>query len=236
MNSRSSLLAVVLVAGATALGAQDQVYRPGPDVTNPVPTKQVQPKYTTEAMRARVQGYVVLEAVVRTDGTVTDVRVVKSLDPGLDARAIEAAKAWLFKPGLRNGKMVPVIVRFELEFRMHGAPPTPIQGEDAFLNGAYAIAPGLTAPAVKMRVEPAFAGEAIPRKIFGVLELEVVVGEDGKVARARVKTSLDKAIATTGLDQQALDAVAQWLYEPGQLPDGQKVPVVTVVRLEYKPR
>jgi len=71
-------------------------------------------------MRAKIQGSVVLECVVQTDGTVGDVRVVRSLDVtyGLDEEAIKAAKQWKFAPGTRNGEPVPVMVSIELTFTL----------------------------------------------------------------------------------------------------------------------
>jgi protein TonB len=61
---------------------------------------------------------VLLEAVIRADGTVGSVEVVQSLDPhnGLDDEAIKAAKQWRFEPGTRDGKPVPVLVTIELSF------------------------------------------------------------------------------------------------------------------------
>ena len=58
---------------------------------------------------------------MRADGTIGAVRVVKSLDArhGLDRAAIEAAKQWVFKPGIRRGQAVDVIVTLILEFRLH---------------------------------------------------------------------------------------------------------------------
>ena len=93
----------------------------GDGVIGPTPTRMVQPAYTSEAMRAKVQGAVTLEAIVKADGTVGDVRVVQSLDRsfGLDQRAIEAAKQWLFRAGTFQGKPTDVIVRIILEFRIH---------------------------------------------------------------------------------------------------------------------
>jgi protein TonB len=94
---------------------------PGGDVTAPIPILQVQPRYTTEAMVAKIQGSVRLSVVVRADGTVGDVKVIESLDSryGLDARAIDAARAWRFKPSLRQGKPVDVQVTLILDFRLH---------------------------------------------------------------------------------------------------------------------
>jgi protein TonB len=87
-------------------------------VTLPVPILRTTPKYTVEAMRARVQGIAMIECVVMPDGTVGDARVKRSLDRvfGLDEEAIAAAKRWRFRPGLLDGKPVPVIVTIELAF------------------------------------------------------------------------------------------------------------------------
>lgn len=89
-----------------------------PGVTIPRLLKDVKPQYTSDAMRAKIQGSVVLECVVLTDGSVGDVRVIRSLDAtyGLDQEAIQAAKQWKFAPGTRNGEPVPVMVSIELTF------------------------------------------------------------------------------------------------------------------------
>jgi protein TonB len=88
---------------------------------DPVPLRSVQPKYTSDAMRAKIQGVVQLEVVVLENGTVGDVRITRSLDKnfGLDTEAITAARQWLFRPATRQGKPVPIIVLLELEFRLH---------------------------------------------------------------------------------------------------------------------
>jgi TonB family protein len=106
----------------TGRGFGDGAYRPGAGITNPVPLRMQQPKYTGDAMRAKVQGVVELEAVVMPNGTVGDVRIVRSLDrvTGLDNEAIRAARAWLFVPGRdAGGRPVPVFVTLILEFRIH---------------------------------------------------------------------------------------------------------------------
>lgn len=82
---------------------------------------QVAPKYTRDAMQAKIQGDVELTGVVRIDGTVTALRVVRSLDPcgGLDEEAIKAASAWRFTPAQLDGHPVPVTVTLILSFRLH---------------------------------------------------------------------------------------------------------------------
>lgn len=89
-------------------------------VDKPVLTREVQPAYTRDAIRALIQGTVGLEAVVLPNGRVGDVRVIRSLDSatGLDGEAVSAAKRWRFRPGTLNGEPVPVIVRIDMTFRL----------------------------------------------------------------------------------------------------------------------
>ena len=101
-------------------GTGGGVYRPGNGVTLPVPISQPRPSYTSDAMRAKVQGVVLLECIVRPDGSVSDVSVVRSLDPtfGLDQEAIKTARQWRFRPGTRLGEPVPVYITIELTFTL----------------------------------------------------------------------------------------------------------------------
>jgi TonB family protein len=101
-------------------GIGDGVRSVGPGVTTPIVIQQVKPQYTADAMRAKVQGSVWLECIVLPDGSVGDVRVMRSLDRqfGLDQEAIAAAKQWRFKPGLMGGKPVAVAVTIELTFTL----------------------------------------------------------------------------------------------------------------------
>lgn len=104
------------IGGGTGGG----VYRPGNGVQLPRVIKEVKPAYTAEAMRAKVQGTVLLECVVLPDGTVGNVQIAKSLDSsfGLDQEAIKAAKQWRFQPGTRMGEPVAVLVTIELTFTL----------------------------------------------------------------------------------------------------------------------
>jgi protein TonB len=86
----------------------------------PRPLVQVKPEYTDAALHAKAQGVVGLEAVVLADGSVGEVKIVRSLDPifGLDQSAIRAVRAWRFVPATRNGRPVPIIVSIELTFTL----------------------------------------------------------------------------------------------------------------------
>jgi periplasmic protein TonB len=112
------LLTLALVAFA---GAQDAtVYEAGNGVSLPQVTRSVGPHYTSEAMRHRIEGKVVLSAVVLTDGTVGNVTITESLDSlyGLDDNAVKATKQWQFKPGTKDGRPVAVRVSVMMTFTM----------------------------------------------------------------------------------------------------------------------
>jgi protein TonB len=95
-------------------------YREGNGVTSPRVIKEVKPSYTGEAMRARIQGLVTMEAVVMPDGSVGNVQITKSLDSnfGLDREAIKTVKQWRFEPGRRLGQPVPVLIVIEMTFTL----------------------------------------------------------------------------------------------------------------------
>jgi protein TonB len=95
--------------------------RPGNGISPPRLIKEVKPNYTADAMRAKIQGVVTLEAVVLADGSVGPVRVTRSLDPnfGLDQEAERTVKLWRFEPGTnRLGERVPVLVEIEMTFTL----------------------------------------------------------------------------------------------------------------------
>jgi TonB family protein len=101
-------------------GTGGGVYREGNGVTSPRVIREVKPSYTGEAMRARIQGLVTMEAVVMPDGSVGNVQITKSLDSnfGLDKEAIKTVKQWRFEPGRRLGQPVPVLIVIEMTFTL----------------------------------------------------------------------------------------------------------------------
>jgi TonB family protein len=93
-------------------------YRPGSGITAPELLQEVRPQYTEEARRMGISGDVVLEIIVRHDGTVGDVKVRHGLAGGLDRRAIDAVRQWRFSPARRHGTPVDVIVEVAVEFKL----------------------------------------------------------------------------------------------------------------------
>ena len=89
----------------------------GGNISPPTKTKDVPPVYPPVAQSARVQGIVILEAVIGPSGTVTDVKVLRSV-PLLDEAAITAVKQWEYTPTLLNGVPVPVIMTVTVNFTL----------------------------------------------------------------------------------------------------------------------
>ena len=93
-------------------------YRPGSGITAPSIIREVKPEYTDDARRRGIEGDVVLEIVVRSDGAVGDVKVLQGLGGGLDRRAIDAVRGWRFNPAKRYGTPVDVMVEVAVEFKL----------------------------------------------------------------------------------------------------------------------
>jgi len=93
-------------------------YRVGGDVKAPVAITRVEPTYTEIARKARIEGIVIIEAVIDRDGNVTEARILKPLAMGLSDQAIEAVRKWKFKPGTLNGQPVPVYYNLTVNFRL----------------------------------------------------------------------------------------------------------------------
>ena len=93
-------------------------YRPGSGIAPPSLLREVKPQYTEEARRLGVEGDVVLEIVVRSDGSVGQVSLLQRLGSGLDQRAIDAVRQWRFAPARRRGTPVDVLVEVAVEFKL----------------------------------------------------------------------------------------------------------------------
>jgi protein TonB len=93
-------------------------YRPGSGIEAPRLLREVKASYSEEARRANIQGDVLLEVVVRADGTVGSARVTRGLGYGLDERAVAAVRQWRFAPARRLGVPVDVAVEVAMEFNL----------------------------------------------------------------------------------------------------------------------
>jgi protein TonB len=91
--------------------------RVGGDVKEPVKLRHVAPEYPALARAAQVQGMVILEATIGTDGRVSDVKVLRA-NPFLERAAVTAVRQWVYSPTLLNGQPVPVIMTVTVNFKL----------------------------------------------------------------------------------------------------------------------
>src|SRR5207248_2585176 len=88
-----------------------------PALSGPQPVRKVDPKYPPELRGKRVEGEVVLYAVIRRDGTVDSIELVNGIDPVLDRNAMDALSQWKFLPGERQGVPVDLEAIVHIPFR-----------------------------------------------------------------------------------------------------------------------
>lgn len=93
-------------------------FRPGSGIEPPRLLREVKADYTDDARRRGITGDVVLEIVVRRDGSVGDVTILQGLGAGLDQRAVGAVRQWRFAPARRRGEPVDVVVEVAVEFTL----------------------------------------------------------------------------------------------------------------------
>jgi TonB family protein len=87
-------------------------------ITAPALLWKVEPEYSEEARKARLQGTVLLRVEINTRGQVQNVEVARGLGLGLDERAVEAVRRWRFRSGTAGGKPVVMTAVVEMRFQL----------------------------------------------------------------------------------------------------------------------
>jgi len=106
------------VGPGTGAGFGGGSYKIGGGVSQPTLISKIEPEYSEEARKAKWQGTVEMEIVVDEHGVPKEMRVTRALGLGLDQKALEAVAKWRFKPGMKDGKPVPVIATVQVNFRL----------------------------------------------------------------------------------------------------------------------
>jgi protein TonB len=107
------------VVGGTGPGTGEEPLRVGGDVKAPQLINRVEPSYPEAARKARMEGVVILEAIITASGNVEDVKVLKSVNPLLDAAATRAVQQWKYRPATLNGRAVRVYLTVTVTFNLH---------------------------------------------------------------------------------------------------------------------
>jgi protein TonB len=92
--------------------------RPGAGIRAPQKLREVNPVYPPIAQAAGIQGIVIIEATISTDGRVVDARVLRSV-PLLDQAALAAVRQWEYTPTMLNGVPVPVVMTVTVSFTLN---------------------------------------------------------------------------------------------------------------------
>ncbi len=95
------------------------VFKVGGGISAPQPVSTPDPEYTEEARNAKTQGTCILWMIVDDQGRPRDIRVVRGLGFGLDAKAIEAVRQWKFQPAQKDGHPVNVQISVEVGFKLY---------------------------------------------------------------------------------------------------------------------
>jgi TonB family protein len=89
----------------------------GATVTAPVPVRKIDPKYPQTLIQEHVEGEVILYGVIKQDGSVSAIQVVRGVDEQLDANAVSAFKEWKFEPAMKEGQAVDLEAIVHIPFR-----------------------------------------------------------------------------------------------------------------------
>jgi TonB family protein len=103
--------------GTAAWQSSDGALRVGGEIKAPTKLHHVSPAYPPDAQAARVQGVVIIEARIESDGSVSETKILRSI-PMLDDAAVDAVRQWRFTPTLLNGVPVPVVMTTTVNFTM----------------------------------------------------------------------------------------------------------------------
>lgn len=232
--------------------------RVGGGIREPRKTEHVAPIYPEAARAAGVQGVVILEAMIDTDGSVSGITVLRSI-PDLDQAAINAVRQWRYQPTLLNGQPVAVMMTVTVNFTLTARTETtvvhqPGGAESLVTTGGpgtgrgrgasgQASGIGLSAPAPHpagmLRV-----GGAIhePRKIRSVPPIYPAAAQAAHVSGVVIlEVVVDAGGNVAGtqvlrsvpmLDAAAIDAVRQWQYIPTRV-NGVPTPVLMTVTVNF---
>ena len=194
------------------------------EVKPPKLVKEVAPVYPKEAAKAGIGGLVILEAKTDQQGNVIETRVLRSI-PALDQAAIDAVRQWKYEPMVIDGKPRKVIFTVTVHFTLEDSKKP--KGLEDFAQGAIRAIKDIEPPRLIREVAVVYPEAARVAGVEGVVILGVKTDEYGRVADSIILRSIPL------LDQAAIDAVKQWVYEPFIF-EGKAQPVVFTVTVRFQ--
>jgi TonB family protein len=228
--------ALINVPGAGLTLAQQpdssRVYVVGePSVKAPEVLNQTLPPYTDEARAARVEGIVLIQAIIRKDGTVDSFKTLRGLGFGLDESAINTiATKWRFRPGTFNGEPVDVQANIEVSFRLFNEKVRSTSAQQPNSSGVYAVGqPGVKAPEVLNQTLPPYTDEARAARVEGIVLIQAIIRKDSTMDTFKILRGLGY-----GLDESAINTIAtKWRFRPGTF-NGEPVDVQANIEVSFR--
>jgi TonB family protein len=210
---------------------------------------KVNPVYPLAAKKAGIQGLVVLRATVATDGTVSNLEVLRG-DPQLANAAVDAVKQWRYAPREKS-VITDVTLNFTLaDGGVSGGVTGGVKGgvtggvsggvtggvsggvtggvSGGVTGGVYTVGNGVSAPVLIYKPEPPYTKEAKAAKTQGKVVLKIIIGADGGVTDVKAEQGLDE-----GLTENAVNTVKTWKFKPATK-DGKPVPCKVTVEVNFK--
>jgi TonB family protein len=213
-------------------------------VVAPRPISVVTPSYPKEARKKKIEGSVVLHAVVTLDGTLQGINVVSG-NPILADVALEAVRQWRYQPSKINGEPVEaqreIVITFKRDKNGEGvylgaddlSPDVPLEpppdiatrlaAEEFFSGGGRDV----THPQLTYNLDPEYSETARRAKYQCSNVLSLIVGADGLPLSVWVVKPCGE-----GLDEKSIEAVQQWKFRPATK-DGEPVPVFINVETSF---
>jgi TonB family protein len=193
------------------------------EINPPRVKKMIYPVYPEVARTAKVEGVVILEAETDIYGRVQNLKVLRSV-PLLDQAAIDCVRQWVYEPfkidNKPRGVIFTVTVRFALDGGGGKAAPPAKEGDPLKLTG------DVKGPKLITQVNPVYPEAARKSRVEGKVILEVTTDIYGRVRDIKVLRSIPL------LDQAALDAVRQWVFEPPII-NGKPISVTFTVPMTF---
>ena len=186
-------------------------------------------KYPVEAMENDVQGRVVIQFTVKKDGSISDTKVAKSVDPLLDKEALRVINAMpKWKPGMHEGKAVNVKYTIPVAFKL--------TNESVDENGVYMVCdqmpmyPGGMQELMKyLQKNIQYPQEAKEKGIHGRVIVQFIVEKDGSIKDTKVIRGVNSSLDNEAL--RVINAMPKW--EPGKH-KGEAVSVRYTVPVSFK--
>ncbi len=203
-------------------------YKIGGNVSAPVIIHSVEARFSDYVRQNGICGTNLIGLTVDANGNPQDLRVIRSLEPSLDAKAIEAVSQYRFKPAMKDGTTpVPVQIIVEIDFRLYKSLGT--RGCPSKYPAAVSTAQGRVIPAALIaHVQPKYTRDARKNRITGTCTLQLTIDAKGIPQNVHVIKGLDP-----GLDLNAVKAVERWRYRPA-IKDDVPVSEDSTVNVEFK--